>query len=250
MWAFTTSRCDTSDLWLEQLNEEETHYLLDGEYRELEVITEHIRIKGQPDHILKIKQTHRGPVIPGQSLKKNSSLLFGGEAPALKYPGNYSFGWGGQFVGENTYNLMKKVYEYKDIPTLFKSIDSEEFDDYRGLGQNTIFADTQGNIGYRLIMTIPERKDKTPFISSRVLDGTTSEFDWTGKIVPLRDLPKSLNPKKGFLQTSNGRQTSDHAVNDYGAASNSPPRTLRIDELLREGVSSGKKFTLADMGAI
>ena len=60
----------------------------------------------------------------------------------MKYPGKYSFAWGGQFVGESTYNLMKKIYKYKDIPTLFESIDGEEFDDYRGLGQNTIFADT------------------------------------------------------------------------------------------------------------
>ena len=47
-------------------------------------------------------------------------------------------------------------------------------DDYRGNGVNLLFADTKGNIGYLLIMSVPERKDKTPFIGSRVLDGTTS----------------------------------------------------------------------------
>lgn len=50
-----------------------------------------------------------------------------------------------------------------------------------------------------LIMTIPERVDKTPFIGSRVLDGTTRRFDWTGNTIALRDLPYSINPKKGFL---------------------------------------------------
>ena len=50
--------------------------------------------------------------------------------------------------------------------------------------------------------------------------------------------------------TANGRQTSDHAINDYGASINSPGRVLRINEMLSEGVNSGKKFTLADMGAI
>lgn len=33
-------------------------------------------------------------------------------------------------------------------------------------------------------MTIPVRKEKTPFIGSLVLDGTTSDFDWTGEVVP------------------------------------------------------------------
>jgi len=45
-------------------------------------------------------------------------------------------------------------------------------------------ADDSGNIGYRMITTFPERKDKTPFIGNRVLDGTTSAHDWTGKVVP------------------------------------------------------------------
>lgn len=99
-------------------------------------------------------------------------------------------------------------------------------------------------------MTLPERKEKTPFIGQRILDGTTSQFDWTGKLIPQRDLAKSLNPKKGYLMTANGRQTSDHAKHDYGASANSTGRTLRIDEMLREGTTSGKKYTLADVGAI
>lgn len=118
------------------------------------------------------------------------------------------------------------------------------------MGQNVLFADTSGNIGYRLVMSIPKRKDKTPFIGSRVLDGTTSAYDWTGEYYALRDLPKSLNPKKGYLVTTNNRQTSDHAKLDLGASQNSPARVLRIDEILRQGIESGKKFTLAEMGAI
>ena len=69
-------------------------------------------------------------------------------------------------------------------------------------------------------------------------------------MIPFHDLPKSLNPKKGYLVTANGRQTSDHAKFDYGATVNSPARMIRIDEMLREGIESGKKFTLKDMGDI
>ena len=99
-------------------------------------------------------------------------------------------------------------------------------------------------------MSYPVRKDKTPYVSTRILDGATSKFDWTGEIVPLRDLPKSLNPAKGYIVSANGRQTSDHAMNDLGATVNCPARTLRIDEILREGIADGKKFTLEDMAAI
>ena len=115
---------------------------------------------------------------------------------------------------------------------------------------NMLFADTSGNIGYKLVMTIPERNDKTPFIASRVLDGTTTEFDWTGAVIHQKDLPRSLNPEKGYIVTANGRQTSDNALNDYGATTNCPGRVIRIDELLKEATSSGKKLTLDDLGAI
>lgn len=77
-WGFTTSRVDTSDLWQEKLNEDETEYLLDGQWRKLEILTENIKIKDQPDKILQVKKTHRGPVISFEHLKLNSALLFGG----------------------------------------------------------------------------------------------------------------------------------------------------------------------------
>ena len=73
---------------------------------------------------------------------------------------------------------LQDVYESENLVELFEKFDSEKYDYYNGLGQNILFADTSGNIGYRMLMTIPERKDKTPFIGSRVLDGTTTNFDW------------------------------------------------------------------------
>ena len=50
--------------------------------------------------------------------------------------------------------------------------------------------------------------------------------------------------------TANGRQTSDFAIDDYGAQINNPGRVLRIDEMLKELTTSGKKVTLADLGKI
>lgn len=177
-------------------------------------------------------------------------MLFGGESPKIRNPGKYSFAWQGQFIGEDSSLFMLSTFESADLPELFARLDSAQFDSFKGLGQNALMADTSGNIGYRLIMTVPERKDKTPYLAARILNGQSSKFDWTGEIVPIRDLPKSLNPAKGYLATANGRMTSDHVVHDIGAHVNCPVRILRIDELLRDGIASGKKFTLADMGAI
>ena len=84
----------------------------------------------------------------------------------------------------------------------------------------------------------------------RVLDGTTSEFDWTDEIIPLTELPRSINPKKGFISNANNRQAPDNASKDYGATQMSTGRSVRIDEMIRQGIESGKKFTADDMIAI
>ena len=120
-------------------------------------------------------------------------------------PGKYSFAWGGQQVGDDSWRGIKSIYDAKTVVELLDKFESPEFNRYNGLGFNTILGDNSGNIGYQLIMSIPERKDKTPFLGSRILDGTTTKFDWTDNLIPLKDLPRSLNPKKGYLVTANGR---------------------------------------------
>ena len=54
-------------------------------------------------------------------------------------------------------------------------------------------ADNSGDIGYMMLVAFPNRKDQTPYIGNRVLDGTTSKYDWNG-LLPVKDLPHSFNP--------------------------------------------------------
>lgn len=124
-WGFTTSRVDTSDLWQEKLNEEETEYLLDGQWRKLETLTENIKIKGQPDKILQVKSTHRGPIISFEHLKLNSALLFGGQATSMANPGVYSFAWQGQVPKDDATKLFFTIFEAKDLPSLFEALDGD-----------------------------------------------------------------------------------------------------------------------------
>ena len=59
-----------------------------------------------------------------------------------------------------------------------------------------------------MLAPLPVRKDKTPYLGLRVLDGRTSAYDWEGngsETVPLSEIPRSLNPSKGFLVTANNR---------------------------------------------
>jgi len=103
-WGMTAAVVDNSDLWEEELNEEGTHYLVDGEWRKLEIIDEVIKVKGQADMPLKIRLTHRGPLMGVPELRYNAALLFGGAITEIKETEDklYSFGWGGSAAGDHT----------------------------------------------------------------------------------------------------------------------------------------------------
>jgi acyl-homoserine lactone acylase PvdQ len=96
------------------------------------------------------------------------------------------------------------------IPKAFEAMDADSklAGGYRGVTVNVVMADSEGNIGYQLLAPVPIRKDKTPFFGLRVHDGRTSAWDWEEdgvQTVPLSDLPRSLNPSKGFIVSCNNK---------------------------------------------
>jgi penicillin amidase len=82
-----------------------------------------------------------------------------------------------------------------------------------------------------------------------VLDGTKTDNDWVG-FVPPKDLPRVINPKKGFIVTANNRQMPDNVKSDYGATITSTIRAQRITELIKSGIEKGHKFDFKDMQTI
>ena len=72
-----------------------------------------------------------------------------------------------------------------------------------------------------------------PYLGCRVLDGRTTEYDWEwGRVAPISELIRVLNPEKGFIVTANNRITSDKVSLDYGASPNSPSRAERMTEMI------------------
>jgi len=99
-WGITAALNDISDLWQEELNEDDSKYFVDNEWRDMEIVTEVIKIKGQPDLNLKVGITHRGPVVSSDIIA-GGSVLFGGAVPKLKKEKKFSFGWGFAYPGKD-----------------------------------------------------------------------------------------------------------------------------------------------------
>ena len=48
-WGITVPIVDSSDIWIEVINEDNTQYKVDGEWRDLIKIVEPIKVKGQDE---------------------------------------------------------------------------------------------------------------------------------------------------------------------------------------------------------
>ena len=109
---------------------------------------------------------------------------------------------------------------------------------------NIFLADRKGNIGMVPSVSYPIRKH--PFAGTHIQDGSKSENDWLG-YVPFDDLPKAINPKRGYITNSNNMLTSQNVKYGVGALMPSPPRVERSSQLIEAQMKSGKKFTGKDM---
>lgn len=96
-WGQTSPLCDNSDLWQEEISEDNRHYKVDGKWRDLEVIAEEILVKGDNGVTsvpIEVKMTHRGVVVSPE-LIYNADVLFGSDLPKGRMASAYSLAWGG-----------------------------------------------------------------------------------------------------------------------------------------------------------
>ena len=70
---------------------------------------------------------------------------------------------------------------------------------FGGPGQNFVYADVDGNIGYHAGGKLPIRRD---YAGDVPVDGSSGKFEWEGYI-PFDELPQAWNPPDGFIVTAN-----------------------------------------------
>jgi penicillin amidase len=109
-------------------------------------------------------------------------------------------------------------------------------------GQNVVYADVDGNIGYQATGKIPIRAMGDGSLPE---NGSDDRHDWIGYI-PYDKMPSVFNPVSGIVATANGRIVPDGYPYSISVGWEAPWRTARIYRVLE----SGKKFSTADMLAL
>lgn len=214
-WTLTNVMADDCDFYNEQIDSTGRKYLLNGEWKEISFSTERIKVKDLPDEIIKIRSTHRGPIIsdihPYNILYSNKGIRY----PVL------SMRWTGSDITDEFLSFYKinKSETWEDFKQAAHSFNVP--------GQNFIYADKSGNIGYVFGARLPVRSNNSPTF---IYDGKTTASDWQG-YVPENNLPALFNPAQNFIASANNKTIKDfpyHISNIWEPSS----RIERITKLL------------------
>lgn len=215
-WTLTNIMTDETDFYSETLDSSRTKYLLDGNFKDLEIIEDTIQVKDIGGVSIEIKRTHRGPIISGIH-----PYNFVYNQDESTYP-PISMRWlGNEFSDElDAFLKINKAKNWSE----FKSAVEE----FNVPGQNFVYADDQGNIGYVFGGALSIRSNNT---TTFLFDGSTSENDWKG-FVSRNELPYLFNPSQNYIATANNKVIKDfkyHITNLWEPSS----RIERITELLQ-----------------
>lgn len=217
-WGFTNIGPTVEDAFIEDFNNA-GQYLTPGGWKEPEVRREVIHVKGKPDEILDVQLTRHGPIVTDLS------------------PGD-------------TRKIALRWTLYDGVRNPFFHVDSAQnwdqfrkaFSEFDAPGQNVVYADVDGNIGYQATGRVPIRASGD---GSLPVDGSNNAHEWTGYI-PFDKLPSVLNPASGIIGTANARISPDAYPYSISVEWEAPWRVDRIYRVL----NSGKKLSPADMLAL
>ncbi|MBW2056346.1 MAG: penicillin acylase family protein [Deltaproteobacteria bacterium] len=181
-WGITNVMVDDVDFYIEKINPRDPRqYWYKDHWEKMRVVKETIRVRGGKPVEMEILLTRHGPIIQdlrggpaGRAISARWSF------PELPQP------------AEATYLLAKagNVAEVQEALSLWTTP-----------GQNFVFADTGGNIGYWCCAAIPIRSKGDGLLP---VPGWTGEYEWKG-YVPFEEKPHLINPETGFIATANNR---------------------------------------------
>lgn len=217
-WGFTNVGPTVTDVYIENFNPEGAYQTPAG-WVQPQHRTEVIHVKGKADVNVDVKTTRHGPIItelvPGES--RNLALRW------TLYDGLHI-----PFFDVNA------AQNWEDFKKAFAQLDAP--------GQNVVFADVDGNIGYHATGKVPIRAAGD---GSLPVSGADNAHEWMSYI-PFDKLPNIYNPPSGIIATANGRITPDNYPNFISMEWEAPWRTARIYHVLE----SGKQFSASDMLAL
>ncbi|KAB2336847.1 penicillin acylase family protein [Cytobacillus depressus] len=219
-FGLTIFAIDQEDLYVYETNPENpSQYLYKGQWESMKTISEKIAVKGKHDQLTELQFTRHGPIIykdeeKNRAFAVRAAWLEPGMAP---YLGSLSY------MGAENWEDFSKAMNNWGSPS-----------------ENQVYADTNGNIGWKPGGLTPVR-DNWDGLLPVPGDGS---YEWDG-FLNQENLPFEFNPERGWVASANEMNLpEDYAYEKYklGFEWSFPFRSQRIAEVL----SSKKKVGIDD----
>lgn len=219
-WGFTNVMADDADFYIEKINPANSdQYEFMGRWEDMTIRQEVIKVKNADDVAFKVRLTRHGPIVD--------------EINHYEEP-------------KNTAIAMRwTAYETLQASPFIELSTAQSVDDiekaaasFKCPGQNWVYADDQGNIGYWAAVAIPIRDG---FSGALPVSGWDGKHEWQGYI-PTGEQPHLKNPARGWIATANNKHVGDdypYPISSYYAM---PDRFVRIKEM----ITGTEKFDTQD----
>ena len=219
-WGLTVFATDGEDLYVYKTNPKNSdQYEYQGQWEDMRLIQDRIPVKGQKDEKVTYKYTRHGPVVYEDKEKNiayavRSAWMEVGGSPYLASL---------RMNQAQTWEEFREACNYSHIP-----------------GENMIWADKDGNIGWQAVGIAPVRPNWDGLLPVPG-DG---RYEWAGYL-PIKSKPHEVNPAKGYIGTANEERIPpgyEHR-NAVGYEWSDPFRANRLHEVL----GNGQRHNMADM---
>ncbi|MCK5442597.1 MAG: penicillin acylase family protein [Maribacter sp.] len=181
-WGETNATRDVLDWYkIEFKDKNRKQYKYDGQWKDVRLRVEEIKIKGKASFIDSVRYTHHGPVSYDKEFKGNDELA------------GYAMKWSGHIGGNNqkTFLELNKGKNYDDYVKALKH--------YTAPAQNFIFASGEGDIALWVQGKLPNKwKGQGKFL----MDGSNPRHDWQS-FIPQSFNAHTKNPERGFVSSAN-----------------------------------------------
>ncbi|MCE2782169.1 penicillin acylase family protein [Limnohabitans sp.] len=221
-WGFTNTGPDVQDLYLEQLDVSKP-----GQYRtptgwaSFEERAETIRVKGQGDVAVTVRNTRHGPVI--SDVQPQYAQLINKQRYVV------SLRWSALTEDNKTVESGMLTNWAQTVPELQKA-----FTDNHAPMQSVVMADTLGDVAFQAVGKLPVRSQQNDIRGVAPAPGWLAQYDWNGW------LPANENPAlsrdaieaKGWHATANQNILPPGYAHFVGSDWTTPERFERIEQLL------------------
>ena len=226
-WGVTNVNPDVQDLVMEKVDPADpTKYVTATGSVPFTVRTEYIKVAGEADVTLSVRETSHGPIVnDADSRLKGNATLLALRWTAIALPDR---------VMEAFLNIdtAQNWAQFRDALRLFGAP-----------SQNFVYADVDGNIGYQMPGAVPVRTDPADQ-GARPVPGWDGQHEWAS-FIPFDQLPSVYQPPSGRIVTANN--PVDGGSLFIGAEYDRGDRAARITQLLDAAKGT---VTTATMGAI